>query len=90
MCLKEGKVSFWLLKSASSSLRAPLPGAMRLRIFSLPRCWGEEPAIAPHPPGMTLMLFLPPSPRSECWCFLLLVHSAESHGDLALPGKVRP
>jgi hypothetical protein len=29
----------------------------------------------------------PSSSRSECWCFLRLIHSAESHGDLALPGK---
>ena len=34
--------------------------------------------------------FRPASFRSECWCLLCLVHTAESHGDLALPGKAGP
>lgn len=38
-----------------------------------------------------LMLCVSPSLlRSECWGVLCLVHSAESHGDLALPGKGVP
>lgn len=48
----------------------------------------EEPAMAPR--TVTLMLCFPASFRSERWCFLCLVHSADSHGDLPLPGKGIP